>query len=257
MGVFDLPAPLLQLIDNGITFVHPTLRLALWSILAGALSMGLYALLSPQNRISKVKAAQKESQRLLAESDESFSELIAVAKKTLGLSFQHLGLVFGPALMSGIPLICIMAWSSCNFGYAFPKPGEQINLTVQPTSSASSVHWQKGDSVATSVTEGGWTIRWPEQTRQLVFADKQRATQLELPLAAPIPQIHKRLWWNSLLGNPAGYLPDDAQMEMILVELPERQYLPFGPGWFSHWITLFLLASVAGALSTKKIFRIH
>jgi len=257
MGVFDLPAPLLQLVDNGIAFLPDILRLTLWSIIAGAMSMGLYALVSPQNRISEVKAAQKQSQKLLAEIDESFAELMAAAKQTLGLSFKHLGLVLGPALVSAIPLVCIMAWSSSNFGYAFPSPGEQVSLTAYPASSTSSVYWQQGKNEESSASEGSWTVQWPGHPRQLVFAHEQRTTLLELPLAAPITQVHKRLWWNSLLGNPAGYLPDDAHVDAILFDLPPKQYLSFGPDWVSHWLTLFLLASVASALMTKRIFRIH
>ena len=81
--------------------------------------------------------------------------------------------------------------------------------------------------------------------------------ELQLPMAAPIPQVHKRLWWNSLLGNPAGYLPDNAPVELVLLDLPPRHYLSVGPGWMGHWLTLFLLASVAGALITKKLFKIQ
>ena len=257
MGVFDLPAPFFQLIDNGIGFLPDILRLTFWSMVGGAASMGLYALVSPQSRISNVKAAQKESQKLLAESDESFAELMAVAKQTLGLSFKHLGLVLGPALISAIPLVCIMAWASSHFGYAFPAAGDQFKLTVYPPSSASSVYWQPGNNDESSASDGSWAIEWPGQARQLVIAHEQRTTVLELPLAAPVTQVHKRLWWNSLLGNPAGYLPDDAQVEAVLLDLPPRQYLSFGPDWVSHWLTLFLLASVASALLTKRLFRIH
>ena len=40
-----------------------------------------------------------------------------------------------------------------------------------------------------------------------------------IPWAAPIATIHKRQWWNVLVGNPAGYLPDDAGVERIEPEL--------------------------------------
>ncbi|MDC0362930.1 hypothetical protein OAN12_07815 [Halioglobus sp.] len=43
----------------------------------------------------------------------------------------------------------------------------------------------------------------------------------------------------------------------MMIELPARSYLPFGPGWLGHWLTVFLLTSVIGALLTKKLFKIH
>ena len=92
--------------------------------------MALYALFSPQKKISTVKIALRKSQGILADSDDSFTELMTVARKTLSLSFQHLGLVLGPALLSSFPLICIMAWSSSQFGHVFPEPGDQKGITL-------------------------------------------------------------------------------------------------------------------------------
>jgi hypothetical protein len=60
-----------------------------------------------------------------------------------------------------------------------------------------------------------------------------------------------------LLGNPAGYLPEQVSVDEIRINLPAQQFLPFGPDWARNWLTLFLIASVSGALLTKKIFKIH
>ena len=219
--------------------------------------MALYALMSPQKKISTVKVALRESQKVLADSDDSFTELMTVARKTLSLSFQHLGLVLGPALLSSFPLICIMAWSSSQFGHVFPEPGDHITLSAHPESSIAPSNWQM-DGVATPTHEAGvWTAEWPGQAQRLVLNDKDDSPLMELPLTAPVPQVHKRLWWNSLLGNPAGYLPEQGSVDAIRINLPAQQFLPFGPDWARNWLTLFLIASVSGALLTKKIFKIH
>lgn len=257
MGALDLPAPLFQLLDGGMAFLPATLRLVLWSVVGGVLSMVLYALISPQKKISSVKADLRESQKLLAESDESFGELMTVAKRTLGLSFQHLGLVFGPALLSSLPLLCIMAWSSTHFGHAFPAAGEPVTLRVQPESATAALQWQAGVGDKPAFANGAWTVPWPGEAAAITLSDSEGTPLLDLPLPAPIPQVHKRLWWNSLLGNPAGYLPEQASVELVWIDIPPQRFLPFGPGWVGHWLTLFLLASVAGALITKKVFKIH
>jgi len=257
MGVLDFPAPLFLFFDDTIALLPAALRLTLWGVVGGALSMVLYAVLSPQKKIAAVKAELRESQAILAESDESFSELLTVVRKTLGLSFKHLGLVFGPALLSGIPLICIMAWASTRFGYGFPEAGDPVTLSGQPAPSLAAIRWQ-ASGVAVPVQEAGvWTLRWPDPTQGLVMMDADSLPLLELPLAAPVPQVHKRLWWNSLLGNPAGYLPEESPIELVEISLPPRRYLPFGPDWAGHWLTVFLVVSVAGALLTKKLFKIH
>jgi len=256
MGILDLPSPLFYFLDNGIAFLPAALRLTLWSVLAGALSMGLYGLLSPQAKISAVKDALRESQAELADSDESFSELMTVAGRTLSLSFRHLGLVLGPALLSSLPLICIMAWASTRFGHEFPEPGAPVTLSGQPELSLAPVHWQTSGADTPVYDAGVWTARWPGQSQRLVLID-DGLKLLELPLAAPVPQIHKRVWWNSLLGNPAGYLPDQGSVDLVNIDLPARNYLPVGPRWLGHWLTLFLAASVASALLTKKLFKIH
>jgi hypothetical protein len=43
--------------------------------------------------------------------------------------------------------------------------------------------------------------------------------------------LQKRQWWNSLIGNPIGYLPESSPLEWIDLDLPEKEYLPFGPTW--------------------------
>jgi len=257
MGLLDLPAPLFDLVDGAVSFLPAVIRLALWSVVAGAVSMALYAVLSPQKKISAVKEAVRSSQARLAESDESFSELMEVARQTLGLSFRHLGLVLGPALLSSLPLICIMAWASTRFGYEFPEPGEAVTLSGQPEAALASLKWQTSGAEAPVYASGLWTIQWPNRSQGLVLADDEDSQLLQLPLAAPVPQIHKQLWWNSLLGNPSGYLPDRATVDLIQLSIPERRYLSIGPDWVGHWLTLFLIASVAGALVTKKLFNIH
>jgi hypothetical protein len=64
-----------------------------------------------------------------------------------------------------------------------------------------------------------------------------------------VPTIHKREWWNLLLGNQAGYRPDNSQLERLALDLPPKQYLSVGPDWLKVWHVPFfgvlLLASLA------------
>ena len=77
-----------------------------------------------------------------------------------------------------------------------------------------------------------------------------------IPWSAPIPTIDKRHWWNFLIGNPAGYLPDDAGIERIELDLSPNEYLPFGPAWLRAWYGVFFAALLASSLALKLWARI-
>ena len=72
----------------------------------------------------------------------------------------------------------------------------------------------------------------------------------------PAAVVHKRVWWNALLGNPAGHLPDGAAVEEVRLALPAREVLPFGPGWARGYELTYFAAVLAASLAIKVVFRI-
>ena len=60
-----------------------------------------------------------------------------------------------------------------------------------------------------------------------------------------------------LIGNPAGYLPDDAPLERIEVDLPPKEYLALGPAWLRSWYAVFFAALLAASLAIKVAARIE
>jgi hypothetical protein len=246
VALFDLPAPILSFLDGLLQFLPPLVRLILWGLVSGVLSMLLYAALSPQGRLTAIKQELQEARSELARSDESFDELMVLVQRNLLLSFKHLGLVVLPALIASLPLISVLAWASNEFGYRFPADADEITFTVQPEELAGSLK---------SVNEG--RITWPGTGESIAIQDGVGNTLIALPPAAPVPQIHKKLWWNTLIGNPMGYLPEETRVEAIFMDLPQQRHLDVGPNWLGHWLTIFFSALVAGALLTKYLFRIE
>jgi hypothetical protein len=261
MGIFDFPAPFFYFIDKTLGFLPDFVRLVFWSTLAGAFSMACYAWISPQSRISNVKVALREAQGMLATSDESFAELRLLIKRTLLLALKHLMLVFIPALISSLPLIWILVWSSSQFGYQFPKPGETISFNAQPTSAGAKLKWlteSAGTEYVSPKYNGAvWSVNWPGTGHSLSLSDERGNQLMTIPPPLAIPQIHKQMWWNSLLGNPLGYLPRHSTVDLVEIDLPSRQYLPGGPAWFNGWLTLFFIVATCSALLIKWLFRIH
>ena len=58
------------------------------------------------------------------------------------------------------------------------------------------------------------------------------------------------------MANPIGYLPDDAIVESIDIELPEQQFLSFGPGWLHGWMFSFFVSFLLSSIGFKLALKI-
>ena len=240
MGLFDLPGPLLSWLDGVLGLIAPpTLRLIVWGVVGGGATMALYWLLSPQREIAAARVEAADARRALDAYDGEFADAWPLISRVLGQALRQFRLVLGPALLSSLPAICLLVWVSSAYGYSFPAPGAAVGIQTSPQ------HLQ-AELVAP-----------PENGREIVVADQDGKVVGTVPWAAPITTLHKRQWWNLLFGNPAGYLPDDAAVEQIELDLAPNQYLPFGPSWLRPWYGVFFTALVVGSLAVKLIWRIE
>ena len=166
MGLFDLPAPILGAIDGVLAMaLPPVLRLVIWGILAGWLTMVVYRRLSNQEKIGELKAQQKIQQKTIAEFDGEFEELMPLIRHTLALGFRQLGLALGPALLATVPILFIVIWVAGEFGYETPAAGSKVLLTVEPASN--DIHWSSATEV--KVSENGWAVNWPPEGQSLTM----------------------------------------------------------------------------------------
>lgn len=252
MGLFDLLAPVLGAIDNTLSgFLPGALRLALWGVLAGWLTMLLYRKLSRQEAISELKARQKVLQEEIAKFDGEMSDLMPRIKEAFSLGFKQLGLAIGPALLATIPILFIVVWVATQFVYEPPQAGAEVSVTAEPD--RGDLNWSA--NAAAQVSEDGWSVQWPAEGEEITLgaADKPVLTLSDEELHGI---IHKKLWWNTLIGNPAGYLPADSGVEAVHIALPERSYLPFGPDWVRGWMFLFFGTFLLASIAFKFILRI-
>jgi hypothetical protein len=254
MGLFDLPAPILAAIDGWLAPIFGDLpRLALWAAAGAAVSMGLYRLMAPQAALARLKGEAGAARAALLGYDGDFAGLGPIIARSLSLSARHLVLVLGPALAASLPLVCLLAWVSNTYGHAMPDVGAVV--AVQAVPEGSMLAWSPADAVEPAGT--GWRLAWPAAGAPVRTFDAGGVTLLEVPPPAPIPVVHKRRWWNALIGNPAGYLPSEAAVEAIRLTLPEPRYLAFGPPWARSWEVPFFAVLVACSLAIKLVFRIH
>ena len=245
MGIFDVPAPLFAWTDQVMSgFAPPTLRLVLWGLLAAALSMGLYWLFSPQGKLTNTRIKALEARKALNAFDGEFAEAWPLMRSMLGLSFRQLAMTTLPAIAASLPVLALIVWLGTAYGYGLPESEGAVSVQTTP----------EVEALAEIRTLDNASSHNPPR---LVVTRPDGDVISDVSLAAPVPTIHKRQWWNTLFGNPLGYLPANGEIEAIAFELPEREYLSFGPGWLRPWYVLFFTILVVGSLAIKKFGRIE
>ncbi len=254
MGLLDIPAPLFSWVDTVLMGVLPALvRLCLWGLLGGGLSMLIYHLLSPQDRLAQVKGDAAQALKALAGYDGPFEGLWPLLKNSIGLSLKQIGLALGPTLVASLPVLFVLVWVSNTYDGAEPQPGAQIQFSVLPN--------EQTISITPAPNPGGLAVQnqiiWPASGEMAHLYDGQGMIVATLPLPGTVPVLHKRLWWNAIIGNPSGYLPVQSDVDQIEFKVPARTYLEFGPNWIRTWEALFFTVLILSSLMIKFIFRIH
>mgnify|MGYP001827080311 FL=1 len=258
MGLFDLPAPIFGVIDGILAMaMPPVLRLLIWGVFAGWLTMVVYRYISDQEKIGELKKQQRKQQKNITEFDGEFTELLPLIRHTLALGIRQLGLALGPALLATVPVLFVVIWVAGQFGYESPGAGSEVMITVEPADS--DIHWSAVTEVRTS--EDGWLINWPAQGQSLTLSegtmDEERQSLLVLPLERNIPIIHKKKWWNLLMANPLGYLPEEGQTDVVHMDLPEMVIIGSGPGWIRGWMFSFFLSFLLSSFGFKFLLRLN
>lgn len=240
MGLFDLPAPVLSWIDERLAaFLPPLARLLLWAAVGAFLSMELYRLASPQRRIGELRRALEHTRRKLADFDGEFEEAWPQIRRMLALALRRVGIVLPATVLASLPLLVFIVWMDTNYGGAFPPPGNPV--TVQAA--------------------GDFQARWIEDASgappRAEVIDPVGRPVAEVPVKAPVPVVEKRRWWNVLIGNPAGYIPDEAPVDRISIDLPRQQFLSIGPAWMRGWEVVFFASLFLFAFALKTVRRIE
>jgi hypothetical protein len=235
MGLLDLPAPFFDYVDGSLLGALPPLaRLILWAIVGAAVSLTIYRWLSPQRRIAEAKAAAIAARRRLNAHDGDLESALPLMRQSMTAALRHVGLVFPAALIASLPVLALLVWLDGAYGYQLPQDRQVPAVSVEPTTYSG--QWQPNGSIE--------------------VRDQSGAAVAQLTLAQPITQIGKRQWWNAIIGNPAGYLPEQGPIDSVTIALPERHYLPIGPDWLRSWLTVALTVLVIASLLIMRIARI-
>ena len=149
------------------------------------------------------------------------------------------------------PVVFIVIWVAGEFGYVLPDTDSEVFLSIEPVSS--DINWSPMSEVR--VKEGGWVVTWPSQGQSLTMREGQQLL-LVLPLERAIPVIHKKRWWNLLMANPLGYLPEDGNTDVVHIELPAAVIIGSGPVWMRGWMFSFFMSFLLSSFGFKLLLRL-
>ena len=109
----------LEWADAGLGTVLPTwLRLVFWGLLGAALSMAIYWLLSPQQRIAALAGEERSLRQRLRAAEEQFSVALVAMRRLLWLAVLRVGLVLVPVAIAALPVVALYLWLESSPSYA-------------------------------------------------------------------------------------------------------------------------------------------
>lgn len=133
-----------------------------------------------------------------------------------------------------------MTWLSTSYGHMLPGGDSQVGVHASP-----------------QTARAVWIPDPYGPAPRVAALDESGRVVEERVVAVPVTTVHKRAWWNVLVGNPLGYLPADGPIDRIDLDLPRSEYLPFGPSWLRGWEFLFIGVMLIGSLTLKAGLRIR
>jgi len=227
--------------------------LFLWGLLGGAAVMGLYALVSPQKRISAKKEEIKQLQALLKDESLDFAGTLRLTKQNIMRSLELLGVVLLPSFVSMAPALAMIFFVSILYTHQAPVAGQELEVEVSPY--INSLRVESGGGIERA---GDNTVMVGlSEPPQIVFYEGDR---MIYEWASGMPMdgfVGKRPWWGMFAPDGAGYLPEDSGVSGIRIGFQRLMVAGWLPGVLGGWEFTYFLALTISAVALKVAFRIH
>jgi hypothetical protein len=242
-GALEILNPILALVDGALDWTSATIRLLLWGVIAGAASMGLYRLLSPQGRLRELAERAREARRSPpgGAAGASMTGLVQI-------SGRRLLLTLAPTLVSCVPILFVLGFLNATYDLDPPEAGVPVAVL-------------SGDGDAIAVEGGqrfaeGWTVAWPGPGEKVRVFDAQGRPIYTLTADTRPGAARERGPTALLLGAPAGLIAPESSVDSLEIVTAPRSILQAGLDLRYQWIFPFLLSLVATSLLIKPRYRI-
>ena len=133
-----------------------------------------------------------------------------------------------------------------------PPPDSSVRVSYAPTAARLAIN------PPGTMTQGqdGVVLRWPRPETPAALSDTSGTVYEGLGARPAVSALHKRTWYNWLLGSPGGYLSDRAALDEVRFDLPQREVLSVGPGWARGFELAYFATVMVVSLAIKVLFRI-
>jgi hypothetical protein len=253
-SLFGVADPVFAAIDKLMAAaLAPLPRVVVWGGLMAALTMFLYRLISPQERLAVLRSESAASRQKLAEFDGELEGLWPLVRESFGSSLRQIATLLGPGLIASLPLVACLVWLDSAFGYRPPLPDQAVRVSASPPDETIQSH----PAGAVMGDDQGWRIRWPGPGDEVELRDRQDTPLVVIGGPPTSHLIEHRQWWNFLVGNPMGYLPESSRIERLEFGFEPMHLHDVGPPWLRGWAAPFFISMIALSILIKVVFRIE
>ena len=256
MGLFDALTPFWSTIDGLLEpFSNSFIRISFWALISALVSSLVFKKLSSPEKISQLKIKLKNMQNQLNQHDGDFSELKGLAIGTIKLSIKRMVLTFIPALLASIPILFILTFLSNHYELQQPQLNENIRLSIDWGNNQSQelALMQSSKTIKSGTIQ---TINWPSSDNPINLINAIDKSKIMTFPFDTSNIIHKKQWWNSLIGNPAGYLVNNNNINSISFDFKTQQIIKFGPLWVRSWLFIYFFMTFTFSIIFLFLFKI-
>ena len=244
----------LNVVDGWLApYLSDLVRIGLYGAVSGFLALLIYVLLSNQSKLKKLKGEVKVLRNQMRVATLNYREMMQLSKKNVLVSLRLLGQTLKPCVLSSLPVILFMTWLSNYFSYTLPINGKTINVSIVPNTALVVVEPSK---IAKQLGNGKYAVDI-EAGERMWFSVDGKTVYEGIITDHPVPTIHKKRWWNSIIGNDAGYIRSNVPVDEIIFDLPRKQLIEGAPAWLSTWEFPFFLLLFVTSITTKVMFSIE
>jgi hypothetical protein len=249
-GLLGLPFPVYSAVDRVLSGgLGAAGRVVFWSLLSSAVVMFLYRLCSPQAKLKQFKLRMRAVQAQLLADPDDIRAVLRLSGENIQTAFARFLLTFVPTCIAIIPLLSVTSWINSQYGPASPEEGAVVQVQVHP----------EGPHVLSPAAAGAslLTNAVAASSGSILLLDDAGAALLRIHEPVSSAFVARRTWWNVLLGNPMGYLPDDGVIEAVVFDFPRQELLPFGPDWMRRWEAIFFFCMALGSIALKVVLKVE
>jgi hypothetical protein len=214
--------------------------------------LAIYSALSDQTAIGQLKRETRELRCRMLDPKLEKSELFGLGGRNVTVAFRLLVKTGIPTLLSALPVVVVVCWLSAYQSHRVNPDSGPVEVEILPTAQGvillpnkAFVHEAKHVGLITG-----------EECSRVGFIYDGRLAYGGTPGCPPTNRVHKKLWWNALIGNEVGYIDSGSALEEIRFHFPRKVFLDGMPMWMSTWEFPFFLCLGVVALGIKIVFGI-